>query len=96
MLPAALSGVIASIILAVSRAIGETMIVAIAAGQQPHYAYALGNERLSCVFCIMASKRDLTNGAANHPALLAEYAAMESLTGYTMHMSRIPLVQLVA
>jgi len=67
-----------------------------AVGQQPHYAYALGNERLSCVFCIMASKRDLTNGAANHPALLAEYAAMELRTGYTMHMSRIPLVQLVA
>ena len=34
-LPAALSGVMASIILAISRAIGETMIVAIAAGQQP-------------------------------------------------------------
>lgn len=34
-LPAALSGITASIILAISRAIGETMIVAIAAGQQP-------------------------------------------------------------
>ncbi len=33
--PAASSGIIASIILAISRAIGETMIVAIAAGQQP-------------------------------------------------------------
>jgi phosphate transport system permease protein len=33
--PAALSGIIAAIILAVSRAVGETMIVAIAAGQQP-------------------------------------------------------------
>jgi phosphate transport system permease protein len=34
-LPAANSGIIVSIILAISRAIGETMIVAIAAGQQP-------------------------------------------------------------
>jgi phosphate transport system permease protein len=33
--PAALSGISASFILAMSRAIGETMIVAIAAGQQP-------------------------------------------------------------
>ncbi|GGM92906.1 phosphate transport system permease protein [Thermus composti] len=33
--PAALSGIIAAIILAASRAIGETMIVAIAAGQRP-------------------------------------------------------------
>lgn len=34
MLPAASSGIIVSVILAISRAIGETMIVAIAAGQQ--------------------------------------------------------------
>jgi phosphate transport system permease protein len=33
--PAALSGISASFILAISRAIGETMIVAIAAGQMP-------------------------------------------------------------
>ena len=35
--PAASSGIIVSIILAISRAIGETMIVAIAAGQQPQF-----------------------------------------------------------
>jgi phosphate transport system permease protein len=34
-LPSAVSGIVASVILAVSRAVGETMIVAIAAGQQP-------------------------------------------------------------
>lgn len=33
--PAAISGIIAAIILATSRAVGETMIVAIAAGQRP-------------------------------------------------------------
>ena len=33
--PAALSGIVASFILAVSRAVGETMVVAIAAGQTP-------------------------------------------------------------
>lgn len=33
--PAALSGIVASFILAISRAVGETMIVAIAAGQSP-------------------------------------------------------------
>lgn len=33
--PAALSGIIASVILGLSRAVGETMIVAIAAGQRP-------------------------------------------------------------
>jgi len=34
-IPSAASGIIVSIMLAISRAIGETMIVAIAAGQQP-------------------------------------------------------------
>lgn len=37
MVPAASSGIIVSVILAISRAIGETMIVAIAAGQQPQF-----------------------------------------------------------
>jgi phosphate transport system permease protein len=35
--PAAFSGITAAVILAASRAIGETMIVAIAAGQQPRF-----------------------------------------------------------
>jgi phosphate transport system permease protein len=34
-IPAALSGIVASVILAMSRAIGETMIVSLAAGQNP-------------------------------------------------------------
>jgi len=38
-LPAAFSGVAASIILAISRAVGETMIVAIAAGQSPNLTF---------------------------------------------------------
>lgn len=37
LIPSASSGIIVSIILAISRAIGETMIVAIAAGQQPNF-----------------------------------------------------------
>jgi phosphate transport system permease protein len=35
--PAALSGIVASVILALSRAVGETMVVAIAAGQTPNF-----------------------------------------------------------
>ena len=37
--PAAFSGIASSVILAISRAIGETMIVAIAAGQQPRLTF---------------------------------------------------------
>ena len=37
--PAAISGIIAAYILAISRAVDETMIVAIAAGQQPNFTF---------------------------------------------------------
>jgi phosphate transport system permease protein len=38
-LPAALSGIVASVILAASRAIGETMVVTLAAGQNPRLGF---------------------------------------------------------
>ncbi|KYG92230.1 phosphate ABC transporter permease subunit PstC [Metasolibacillus sp. FSL H7-0170] len=40
-LPAALSGIIASIVLAISRAIGETMIVSLAGGSTPKFDFAV-------------------------------------------------------
>lgn len=64
------------------------------AGQQLHPAYALGNERLSCVFCIMASANDLRNGALQNPDLYARYVEMERRTGYTLHMSRKSLIEI--
>lgn len=67
-----------------------------AAGQEPHYAYSLGNQRLSCVFCIMASKSDLRNGRQERPELFEQYVELEKRTGYTMHMNRVPLVELTA
>lgn len=39
MVPAASSGILVSVILAISRALGETMIVAIAAGQEPKLTF---------------------------------------------------------
>lgn len=63
-------------------------------GQQPHPAYAAGNERLSCVFCIMASRNDLRNGALANPGLYREYVEMERRTGYTLHQSRKTLPEL--
>jgi phosphate transport system permease protein len=37
--PAALSGIISAFLLAISRAVGETMIVALASGSQPHLTF---------------------------------------------------------
>ncbi len=53
-------------------------------GQSPFWAYAKGNERLSCVFCIMGCKGDLRNGAEQNPELFAKYIELEERTGYTM------------
>lgn len=74
------------------------------AGQQPHYAYGLEiinghpvatkNQRLSCRFCFFAEEGDIKNGAKCDPELLNEYDQMEIKTGYTMHISRIPIVQI--
>jgi 3'-phosphoadenosine 5'-phosphosulfate sulfotransferase (PAPS reductase)/FAD synthetase len=66
------------------------------AGQEPHWAYAAGNERLSCVFCIFGSPTDLANGARHRPELAQRYIGLEHTTGYTMHVSRRPLAELIA
>jgi len=73
-------------------------------GQKPHWAYEAGNERVSCVFCIMGSiptaknnwGGDIVNGARHRPELFAELAALEDEVGYTLHMSRKTLRELVA
>lgn len=54
------------------------------AGEQAHPIYAEGNDRLSCVFCIMGSRNDIANGARLRPDLLNKIAELEKLTGYTM------------
>ncbi|MGH8159289.1 MAG: phosphoadenosine phosphosulfate reductase family protein [Rhodanobacter sp.] len=65
------------------------------AGQQPHWAYAAGNQRLSCMFCILGSPRDLANAARHRPELLEKYIEIEERTGYSMHQSRKSLRELV-
>lgn len=66
-----------------------------AAGQKPHPVYALGMSRFSCVFCIMASKEDLTTAAKlatehpellNDPHLYRKYVGLERSTGQVMLM----------
>ncbi|AMX20377.1 hypothetical protein IEC338SC_3266 [Acinetobacter pittii] len=56
------------------------------AGQSPHWAYQ-DNDRLSCITCIMASARDLINGATKNPEFYALMCLVEQITGYAMHAS---------
>lgn len=56
------------------------------AGQNPHWAYAAGMTRLSCVFCIMASTGDLRTAARLNPELYGRYVALEKRINHTMSM----------
>ncbi|NJL73629.1 MAG: phosphoadenosine phosphosulfate reductase family protein [Saprospiraceae bacterium] len=47
-----------------------------------HPAYLLGNERMSCVFCVLASKNDLRNGLLAEPELAEEIAQIEDRSGF--------------
>lgn len=58
-----------------------------AAGQERFHAYESGNERLSCMFCIMGCEGDLRNAAKHNPALAAKYIELEERTGFTMFPS---------
>lgn len=56
------------------------------AGQTPHWAYAAGMTRLSCCFCIMASRADLRRAAELNPALYRRYVDLERRIGQVMVM----------
>lgn len=52
-------------------------------GQTRHEAYDFGMSRLSCVFCIMASNKDLKIAAKHNPTLLKLYSDLEDEVGHT-------------
>jgi phosphate transport system permease protein len=70
--PAALSGIGAAYILGISRAIGETMIVAIAAGQQPNFTVnpATYGETITA-FIVRVSQGDLPHGSMPYQSIFA-------------------------
>ena len=71
-LPAAMSGVSAAVILAISRAIGETMIVAIAAGQQPRLtANPLVPIETMTAYIVQVSLGDVPAGTREYRTIFA-------------------------
>ncbi len=70
--PAALSGIMASIILAVSRAIGETMAVLLAGGTQPNFTLnPLESVQTMTAFIIQISLGDTPQDSIQFKALFA-------------------------
>ncbi|MFE0461854.1 phosphoadenosine phosphosulfate reductase family protein [Kitasatospora sp. NPDC058965] len=56
------------------------------AGTRPHPAYKSGMPRLSCVFCVLASRAALVRAAQLQPKLAARYALAEKLTGHRFRL----------
>jgi phosphate transport system permease protein len=70
--PAALSGIMASIILAMSRAIGETMIVVLAAGTKPQLSFdPLKSVQTMTAFIVQISLGDTPQGSVQFLSLFA-------------------------
>jgi phosphate transport system permease protein len=70
--PAALSGIVASIVLAMSRAVGETMVVLIAGGQQPQWgADVTKSMETLTAFIGATAKGDVATGSIAYKTIFA-------------------------
>ena len=79
--PAALSGIIASFMLAVSRAIGETMIVAIAAGFTPNITWnPLESIEAMTAYIVQVSLGDTPTGSIEYKSIFAVGATLFLMT----------------
>ena len=70
--PAALSGIVASYVLGVSRAVGETMVVAVAAGQQPNFTLNPMEPAATITsFIVQVALGDLPHGSIEYQSIFA-------------------------
>lgn len=68
--PSALSGITSAYILGISRAIGETMVVAIAAGMQPNFTFnPLEPSQTITAFIVQVSLGDLPHGSIGYQSI---------------------------
>jgi len=70
--PAALSGITAAFILGMSRAVGETMVVAIAAGQNPNFTFNPTEGAATITsYIVQMAMGDLPHGSIAYQAVFA-------------------------
>ena len=71
-LPSAISGIAAAYILGISRAIGETMVVAIAAGMQPNFTWdPTQPAETITAYIVQVSLGDLPHGTIGYQTIFA-------------------------
>jgi len=80
-LPAALSGIMASIILAMSRAIGETMIVVLCVGTKPQFSFdPLESVQTMTAFIVQITTGETAQGSIEYKSLFAVGATLFAMT----------------
>jgi len=92
-IPAAISGIVAAIVLALSRAVGETMIVALAAGSRAVFTFDPLSDGLTMTgFIAQAASGDQPTGSIGYESLFAVAALLFVLT-LIMNIVSIRLVR---
>ena len=92
-IPAAISGIIASFVLAISRAVGETMIVLIAAGGQPNWTWnPLEAVQTMTAFIAATGQGDVPTGSIEYKTIFAVGATLFVMT-FVMNLISIRLVR---
>jgi phosphate transport system permease protein len=91
--PAAISGIIASFVLGVSRAVGETMIVLIAAGGQPNWTWnPFEAVQTMTAFIAATGQGDVPTGSIEYKTIFAVGATLFVMT-LIMNLISIRLVR---
>ena len=79
--PAATSGIIAAYILGISRAVGETMVVAIAAGQQPTLTFnPMESAATITAYIVQVAMGDLPHGSIGYQSIFAAGLVLAFMT----------------
>lgn len=90
--PAAISGVLAAFILGISRAVGETMVVAVAAGQQPNFTWDPTEPAATITaYIVQVALGDLPHGSIAYQSIFAAGLVLVLMTlGFNIlgHMLR--------
>lgn len=91
--PAALSGIVASIVLAISRAVGETMIVVLAAGSTPNLTLnPVEAIQAMTAYIATTATGDISTGSTDYDSVFAVGTVLFLLT-LAMNMVSIRLVR---